>query len=235
MDTFLKAHKPQAQTGVWVTLTFAQSQDGKIAGRGKQPLRLSGAESMIMTHKLRAMHEAIMVGIGTVKTDNPRLTVRLDGYDGPSPRPVILDARLETPLTCNLFSRGRPSHPLILTAEPTEETAAWEERRRALEAAGAQVRVVKTQGTRLAWSSVLDALARENLRSLMVEGGATVIDGLLATPAVLSKVIVTIAPCTVGSDGYGYTSQSLQKEGTFRRVGTLMLSPDTVVAWDPCM
>ena len=66
MEALLAAHQPRRdERRVWVTLTFAQSSDGKIAGPGKTPLRLSGADSMVMTHRLRALHEGILVGISS--------------------------------------------------------------------------------------------------------------------------------------------------------------------------
>ena len=64
-------------TSRFMTLTYAQSLDGCISAARGAPLRLSGEESMMMTHKIRGMHDAIMVGIGTVLADNPSLTVRL--------------------------------------------------------------------------------------------------------------------------------------------------------------
>src|SRR5262249_24805677 len=67
-----------------VTLSYAQSVDGSIAARPGQPLALSGAQSMTLTHQLRAAHDAILVGIGTVLADNPRLTVRL--VEGKNPQ-----------------------------------------------------------------------------------------------------------------------------------------------------
>ena len=79
-----------------VTLTFAQSLDGSIAAVRGQPLALSSAETMVITHRLRAMHAAIVVGVGTLVADDPSLTTRL--VEGPSPRPVVLDASLRTPL-----------------------------------------------------------------------------------------------------------------------------------------
>ena len=80
----------------FVTLTFAQSIDGSIALRRGEPLLLSGAESMKMSHELRALHDGILVGIGTVIADNPSLTTRL--VKGSNPRTVILDSQLRTPL-----------------------------------------------------------------------------------------------------------------------------------------
>ncbi|MEZ4718129.1 MAG: GTP cyclohydrolase II [Caldilineaceae bacterium] len=82
----------------FVTLSYAQSLDGSIAAN-RAPTRLSGPAAMAMTHALRAAHDAILVGIGTVLADNPRLTVRL--VDGASPRPVVLDSKLRMPPDAN--------------------------------------------------------------------------------------------------------------------------------------
>ena len=181
MEALLAAHQPRRdERRVWVTLTFAQSSDGKIAGPGKTPLRLSGADSMVMTHRLRALHEGILVGIGTVLVDNPRLDVRLNAYHGPSPRPIVLDRHLRMPVTCRLLQRDPPARPLVLCAEPTDSRDAWEARRRALEAAGAHVRAVDVDGPHLAWPSILSILAQERIRSVMIEGGASVIDSVLS-------------------------------------------------------
>jgi riboflavin biosynthesis pyrimidine reductase len=60
----------------FVTLSYAQSLDGCISARAGEALALSGAQSLTLTHQLRASHDAILVGIGTVLSDNPQLTVR---------------------------------------------------------------------------------------------------------------------------------------------------------------
>ena len=84
----------------FVTLTYAQSLDGSIARVPGKRLQLSGPEAQAMTHRLRAVNDAILVGIGTVLADNPRLTVRL--AEGSDPQPVILDSKLRFPLDANL-------------------------------------------------------------------------------------------------------------------------------------
>lgn len=245
MEVFLGTHAPQelGPGNVWVTLTFAQSQDGKIAGANKRPLRLSGEKSMNMTHHLRAMHDAILVGIGTVLADDPRLNVRLDNYSGLSPRPVILDCHLQMPCECRLLQRVPRADPLVLCSEPADQNArkAWETRRQALEHAGAHIRTVETfknpQGKlHLAWPSIFHVLAHEQLHSVMVEGGAAVIDSILASHHLLHKVIVTVSPVRVGEDGVGYTATPLQHAPYLQHVDTLELPPDTVFAWDvvPC-
>jgi len=233
MEALLAAHQPRPdERGVWVTLTFAQSRDGKIAGPSKAPLRLSGAESMLMTHRLRALHEGILVGIGTVLVDNPRLDVRLDAYHGPSPRPIVLDRQLRMPVTCRLLQREPPARPLVLCAAPTASHAAWEARRRALEAAGAQIRVVDVHGPHLAWPSILSVLAQEHIRSVMIEGGASVIDSVLSSHIAVHKVVVTVSPSHVGEAGYGYATSALWKAPQLHQVATLRLGPDTIVVWD---
>src|SRR5512143_2126154 len=112
------------------TLTYAQSLDGSIAARRDQRLELSGEESRVMTHRLRAAHAAILVGIGTVLADDPRLTARLVG--GPDPQPVILDSHLRVPASARLLQNILK--PWIITTE-----AADPHRKGALEAAGARL------------------------------------------------------------------------------------------------
>ena len=90
----------------FVTLTYAQSLDGSIAADPGQPLSLSGPQSLLLTHYLRAAHDAILVGIGTVLADNPLLNVRL--VEGKNPQPVIVDSQLRFPLDANLLRRHPP-------------------------------------------------------------------------------------------------------------------------------
>ena len=84
-----------------VTLTYAQSLDGSITTQRGKPTAISGKESLLLTHQLRATHDAILVGIGTILADNPRLNVRL--AVGPHPQPVILDSQLRFPLDAKLL------------------------------------------------------------------------------------------------------------------------------------
>ncbi len=91
----------------YVVLSYAQSVDGSIAGRNRERIRLSGAESMRLTYGIRALCDTILVGIGTVLADDPQLTVK--EIEGPSPRPIVLDTHLRTPLGARLIARrGSP-------------------------------------------------------------------------------------------------------------------------------
>ena len=79
----------------FITLAFAQSWDGSITTRTGESITLSCGASNQLTHQLRSLHEGILVGIETVLSDNPQLTVR--EWTGNNPQPIILDSRLRMP------------------------------------------------------------------------------------------------------------------------------------------
>jgi GTP cyclohydrolase II len=87
-----------------MNLCYAQSLDGSLAAVPGRPLAPSCIETLTLTHRLRAAHEAVMIGIGigTVLSDDPRLTVRHGA--GRNPRPIVLDSQLRIPLDCDLLS-----------------------------------------------------------------------------------------------------------------------------------
>lgn len=209
LNESLRFASPEGRERPHVTLTFAQSQDGKIAGPNKKQLALSGTESMLMTHKLRSLHDGILVGIGTVLNDNPQLNARLlsrppDVSD--LPRPVVLDSGLRMPLDCKLirnYRAGLGRQPLVLSS-----ISASEERGRELQAAGAEVICIghNSMPGLLDWKALLKATREAGIQRLMVEGGAAVIDSLMQQPQHIDALIVTIAPLTVGSEGFGFTS-----------------------------
>lgn len=129
-----------------VTLAYAQSLDGCIAAARGTPTRLSGAESMRLTHELRARHDAILIGVNTVLADNPQLSTRL--VPGPSPRPVVLDSRLRTPPSARLLrdTDGGPRGAIIVCDLEEAES----ERAESLRAAGALILPVSRVGGLLA-------------------------------------------------------------------------------------
>ncbi len=179
------------QTGrPFVTLTYAQSLDGAIAARPGHPLALSCRESQTMTHGLRARHDAILVGIGTVLADDPSLTVRL--VEGQNPQPVILDSRLRFPPYAKLLHHATHA-PWIITS-----TEASRERQMSLETLGARIHRLPTGANGgIDLEALLTLLGEQGLTSLMVEGGAQVITSFLSYRLV-NQLIVTIAPVLVG-------------------------------------
>ncbi len=172
-----------------VTLSYAQSLDGSIAARRGEPLSISGPESLQMTHDLRGKHDAILIGIGTVLADDPRLTVRL--ADGPNPQPVIVDSKLRFPLDAKLLKNERK--PWVATTGRAPYS-----RRRALEVAGGQVMILPaTENGQVNLPALLNKLWHLGVRSVMVEGGASLISSFVSEYLV-DRLIITIAPILVG-------------------------------------
>jgi 3,4-dihydroxy 2-butanone 4-phosphate synthase/GTP cyclohydrolase II len=168
-----------------VTLSYAQSLDGCLTTARGQPTALSGAQAMTFTHRLRAAHEAILVGIGTILADNPRLTVRL--AEGRSPQPVVLDTHLRFPPNANLAAPWLFCGP---QADPR--------RRAEMESRGARVFAVPVNAeNRLELGSVLRTLAEQGITSLMVEGGAGAITSFLQAH-LADQVAITVAPILLG-------------------------------------
>jgi GTP cyclohydrolase II len=175
----------------FVTISYAQSIDGSIANRRRRPLPISGPASMRMTHGLRALHDGILVGIETVLSDDPQLTVRL--VTGPHPQPVVLDTHLRTPLGARLGRYPAGRSWLVGAADnPAERVAAVTD-------AGFEVlpcRREKENG-RLDLEHTLDILHARGIHRLMVEGGARVITSFIRAQLV-DLFIITIAPKLVG-------------------------------------
>jgi GTP cyclohydrolase II len=174
----------------WVTLSYAQSLDGCIAASLGQPLALSGPQSLILTHQLRAAHDAILVGIGTVLADDPRLTVRL--AQGEDPQPVVVDSRLRFPMDANLLCEHRLP-PWIATREEADRG-----RQHALEAARARVlRLPADPGEGVNLVALLQQLGTLGINRLMVEGGARIITSFLRERLV-DFLVLTVSPMLVG-------------------------------------
>lgn len=182
----LEADAYFAVTGLpFVTLTYAQTLNGVIGADGARPLAISGPESMRVTHMLRAQHDAILVGIGTVLADDPQLTTRL--VEGPHPQPVILDTHKRMPRSARLWQHPKP--PWIVTGSPDEDLSG---RRNGANAANL-LPVTTTADGRLELEAVLRALGARGVRSVMVEGGAKVIGSFLQS-GLANYLILTIAP-----------------------------------------
>ena len=170
----------------FITVTYAQSLDGCIAGCSGETIHLSSRESQTLTHKLRAIHDAILVGINTVVRDNPRLNVRL--VEGPNPQPVVVDTKLRFPLDSSLL-HGPCVRPIVFASEHASDDKA-----RQLQDAGAKVvRVTECKHGLLDLFQVFTHLRRDGYRSVMVEGGASIITSMLAS-GLAQQYLLTISP-----------------------------------------
>ncbi|KAJ5170639.1 uncharacterized protein N7500_003422 [Penicillium coprophilum] len=186
---------------------------------------LSGPEAKLMTHYLRSRHDAILVGVGTVLADNPGLNCRLEGAGGFGglgrmwqPRPVIIDPMGRWPV--------HPECRMLRTAVEGKGKAPW-----VVLSPGAQInpqtlvmlkgyggdflRIVEyNQHWRLRWEAVFRALASEGIKSVMIEGGGTVLSELLNPEYTnfIDSIIVTVAPTYLGRGGVNVSPDSKQDQ-----------------------
>jgi GTP cyclohydrolase II len=173
-----------------IIVSYAQSVDGSIASGNRLPLQLSGPESAILTHQIRAASDAILIGIGTLLADDPRLTVRL--AEGNDPQPIILDTHLRTPRSAKLVTRSDLS-PWVVNAEDNHST-----RVEALRAAGATPLPCATgRGGKIDLHALMSMLAEKQINSIMVEGGAKVITSFVQS-RLIDQFIITVSPRLVG-------------------------------------
>lgn len=187
IEQWLNSHKGKLNSAnrPFVTLCYAQGWDGSITIRPKEALALSGEKSIQLTHQIRSLHDGILVGIGTVLSDDPQLTAR--HYKGPNPQPIVLDSHLRMPPTAHLCHHA-DKNCWILTSVQNQS------------ALGCQVEVITLDGDTEGRVSLLDALAvlwEKGISMLMVEGGGTVITSFLKA-RLADALVLTIAPTLVG-------------------------------------
>jgi len=206
----------------FVTLSWAQSLDGSIALEPGRGCALSGEESLALTHAVRAAHDAILVGIGTLLADDPRLSVR--HWMGRSPAPVVLDSRLRTPPTARVLAAG-PDRVVRIVCT----SAADEARIGPLEQRGASVLRLPAQDN--GWvelPALLDSLGQAGVRRLMVEGGARVLTSFLRA-RLGDYAVVTVAPRLLG--GLPVVGElDRERPPRFASVATHRLGDDVVLA-----
>jgi len=172
----------------FVTLSYAQSIDGSIAAANGCPLRISGNAAMTLTHALRAAHDAILVGVGTVVADDPQLTVRL--VKGRDPQPIILDTHLRTPPHARCLHNQRRPWLATTVTDPAQHSPF-------LRASAQLLTGAVDKNGYIAMHPLLEELAARGIRSIMVEGGATVIRHFLQA-SLAQAAVITIAPFFIG-------------------------------------
>jgi len=178
------------QTGLpFITIKYAQSLDGRIATVQGNTRWISSERARKFTHRLRAQHDAIMVGRGTVFADDPLLTVRL--VKGKNPLRICLDSKLRIPLNAQVL-RDEGRTLIVTTAEHEKEKAA------AIQKQGKEVLVVQRSADgQVALRPLMKALAERGIASILVEGGREVITSLLKEGLVNRMVVIT-APLILG-------------------------------------
>lgn len=171
-----------------ITWKVATSLDGRIGTSTGESQWITGPQSRAQGHRLRAVHDAVLVGVETVLADDPRLTVRLPEepeLEARQPLRVVLDSKLRTPS----FARIAVAGTLILTTREPMQVGAAE-----------VVRVSGDPSHRPTVDAVLETLAARGLKSLMIEGGGRVA-ACFVSAGLVDAIEWFRAPILLGGDG----------------------------------
>lgn len=213
-----------------VLLKLAMSADGKAGLAGGRPALITGEKARAQVHLMRAMSDAILIGIGTALADDPALTCRLPGMLKASPVRVVLDPALRLPPKSQLVA-GADDVPVWVFCTPD----AASERERQLVERGA--RVIRTEGGEggLDLRAVLHALADRGITRLMVEGGPKVAASLLRADLV-DEAVLLHGPATIGPDGVdaldGLPPGALTASANLSLSGTEMIGDDRLERYE---
>ena len=201
----------------FVTLKAAVTLDGRIATRTGDSRWVTGEAARAEVHRLRDEVDAVLVGAGTARLDDPLLTTRLPGGGGRDPLRVVLDTRLRLPARLRLFQAGSTAPTLVAT------TAAARPRRFG---PGVETLRCRSLGGRVDLADLLDRLGQRGITHLLVEGGAKVHSAFLAA-GLVDRVVLFLAPKLLGGgrawlEGEGPRTMSEARrleEVEVRRVG----------------
>lgn len=176
----------------WLRLKAAASLDGKTALANGESQWITGAEARRDGHRWRARACAILTGVGTVRDDDPQLTVR-DVETTRQPLRVVVDSRLETPPTARIVDGG----PLLVIGAVADAARAG-----ALAARGAEVLLLPNAAGKVDLSAALAELARRGINEVHAEAGAR-LNGSLLREGLVDELLLYLAPCLVGDAARG--------------------------------
>jgi diaminohydroxyphosphoribosylaminopyrimidine deaminase/5-amino-6-(5-phosphoribosylamino)uracil reductase len=179
----------------YVMLKLAVSADGKAGLANRKPAAITGETARVRVFQMRAASDAILVGIGTILSDNPQLTCRLPGMAERSPVRVVLDATLKLPLATSVVATVRDTPTWVFTS--SKPSAIAEE---ILREKGCKVFRVGAVDGRLDLDEVLKVLAEQGITRLMVEGGPTVA-GAIAASGLVDEMALLRGEKSIGADG----------------------------------
>jgi len=210
-----------------VTAKLATSLDGRIATHGGESRWITGEAAREQGHRLRADHDAIMIGVGTALADDPLLTCRLPGLEGRSPIRIVVDSRLRLPLTSQLVRTAR-TVPTWILALPDGDPP----RRDALADLGVSVLEVPAEEVgRPDIAAGLRELGSRGLTRVLVEGGGRLIASLLAADGI-DRLAWFRAPVVIGGDGVPGVAalgiERLAEAPRWRRTGLTGLGDDVM-------
>jgi diaminohydroxyphosphoribosylaminopyrimidine deaminase/5-amino-6-(5-phosphoribosylamino)uracil reductase len=177
-----------------VMLKLAVSADGKAGLAGRKPVGITGEAARLRVHQMRAGADAILVGIGTILSDDPHLTCRLPGMLMQSPVRVVLDAGLRAPLATSVVATAHETPTWVFAANSSSSVA-----EDILRAKGVEVIRTNAADGRFDLAELLKSLAGRGITRLMVEGGPTVAASFVQA-GLVDEVALFRSPKPLGSD-----------------------------------
>jgi diaminohydroxyphosphoribosylaminopyrimidine deaminase / 5-amino-6-(5-phosphoribosylamino)uracil reductase len=210
-----------------VTLKLATSLDGQVATSIDESRWITGEPARNRAHLLRASHDAVMIGSNTVITDDPLLTCRLPGLDHRSPVRIVLDSRLNVPLTARVVAEARQVPTWFITLRHGDAA-----RREAFLSCGVElIEVPATSAHMVDMDAAFRELGRRGLTRVLVEGGSTLAAVLLRADLV-DRIAWFHAPLLIGGDGIpavaGFGLQQLVEARRFDRIGLETVGDDVL-------
>jgi diaminohydroxyphosphoribosylaminopyrimidine deaminase/5-amino-6-(5-phosphoribosylamino)uracil reductase len=207
-----------------VTLKLAVSADGMIGKREGGRMIITGRAAFDRVQAIRAESDAVLIGIGTVLVDNPRLTVRHPGLEGRSPIRVILDRAARLPVDSNLATTAREV-PVWLVVGPE----APGERRDALAKAGVEIIEAKEGPGGIDLQAALAVLAERGITRVLVEGGSHVASSIVSTGCA-DEIVLFRASVVVGPDGVrafaGHALSAVERSPRYRLIEEARVGDD---------
>jgi diaminohydroxyphosphoribosylaminopyrimidine deaminase / 5-amino-6-(5-phosphoribosylamino)uracil reductase len=184
-ETLFGPLRATSASGSMVVGQIGQSLDGRIATLSGHSHDISGSAGLDHLHRLRSVVDAVVVGAGTVRADDPQLTVRR--VSGPNPARVAIDPRASLDTSARIFASDGARRITISFEQAPQSTSKDVER----------ITLPRT-GTLLDPAAILDALSSRGLRRVLIEGGARTISHFLAAGC-LDRLHVMVAPLILGS------------------------------------
>ncbi len=176
----------------YVTLKAAQTLDGKIADSNFESKWITSLDSRRRVHLLRAQYDAVLIGAGTVKKDNPSLTVRLT--EGRNPKKIVIDDKLTLPVESKIFTSSE-KNLIILTSE---HSSGKRKKINKLFSKGADILFIKENADgKIDLKLALKELAKQNIASILVEGGSKVFTSFMSQN-LYDELVLFIAPKILG-------------------------------------
>lgn len=205
----------------FITVKIAQTIDGKISETRNKQTWLTGKESIKFVHKLRSNIDAVIVGAGTIKADDPRLTVR--EVKGRNPVRIIIDGKLRIPLKSKVVECEDPYNTWIITSKNSSK-----DKRKILSGKGVKIFFLNSfKDNKLDLKKILRIILKQKITSVLIEGGADIFSQFI-TAELFDEIIVLRSPKILRN---GISAPDIKSMKNLGLISTSKLGKDTKLVY----